>query len=361
VLEKYAMPAAPKSRDDQERLYAEWLKKTGMQEHPNLYMAGNENLEHGTVARILPLIFRFGGLLGPERNRKSWNMARTASLLSRLGWPAVADNIYEEAMKIRPLNMAAAEEAVNHAIACFEACSTQELRILYINRLNDRCLTMLEQDAGYPTALYGKAYVKMKSGHQDEAVAILEKLLQKRQDKPIMNLYAMALGEAGDMAGSLREKERLWEKAVTAWRKRLTLYPQGPDTFKAYLRLGDLFTRLGYSLEARANYVLALNEPDIPPEIAKKAREKVRKLEIELWGGSFIPVKNKMPDSISPFVPPLGPETAVKNRGAGQPGGRIGMGPPGRGPGIGPAPHAAQGAPERGIMPGPPGKRPERP
>jgi hypothetical protein len=61
-------------------------------------------------------------------------------------------------------------------------------------------------------------------------------------------------------------------------------------------------------LLARANYVNALQEPDIAPALRERARQQVRLLEERLFGASYVPTKDRPTMQPSPYDPPAVPE-----------------------------------------------------
>ncbi|MBN1670560.1 MAG: hypothetical protein JXR37_05985 [Kiritimatiellae bacterium] len=306
VIARFALPPAPAPMDEQQVVYQQWLGRTGRRFY-DLYEPANAVLDTRWWVQGLLTTLQLGGLWRPIRNRAAWQASRTAAFLSRLGWPAVADNIYEAASNTDPVHSVVMQEAVNHAIACFEACQTPPPRAFFMARLRHRCDRLAKYEPGHVTAQYGLAYWEYHNDRALDAAVRLEALSRARDDVAIIDLLAMAYGDLGDAARSTPEKTRLWKKAVRAWRRRLTRHPAGPGVYRAYLRLGDLFLRLEKPLLARANYVAALNEPGVPPAIAERARNYVRSLETTLYGGTFVPGPDALPESPGPFGPPPGP------------------------------------------------------
>jgi len=260
-------------------------------------------LDHGVVARMIVKDFQVGGLWRPARNLKAWRQARVASFLSKLGWLAVADDIYDASLIDPPLHVQVAEQAINHAIVCFEASQTPESQQFYLDRIMRRSARLAEDAPNHPTAQYGLAYVEHVKGQLLAAVNRLTVLKQKRQDLVVLDLLARIYGELGDQAAPQEEQVRLWQQAIRSWRERLTRYRVGPGTFRAYLRLGDLFTRLEDPLLARSNYMLALNEPDLPPELVERVRQQIRALELQLFGSTFVPDSTQTTVQDNPFTP----------------------------------------------------------
>jgi hypothetical protein len=304
VVAQNALPFPLAAMSEQERVYAEWLQRTGHTRY-DLYEPGNNMLDTSRPARLVCRVFQLGGLWAPAHNHSAWNRARVAAFLSKLGWAWIADNIYDMILREDPLHVTVAEEAINHAITCFDACQTPEAKNLFLDRIQFRSTRLGDHTPAHPTAQYGLAFVESKQGEQLAAVTRLTALKQSRKDAVILDLLACLYGELGDMAKTSGEKERLWKLAVRSWRDRLTRYPVGPNTYRAYLRLGDLFQRLNKPLLARANYVNALNEPDIPPVIADRAREHVKRIEKYLFGMTFVPNATQAVAVAGPFNPPV--------------------------------------------------------
>ncbi len=326
MIARFALPPAPEAWSEQRPAFGAWLQRHGWRRLDELYRPANGALNADFAARALPAAMQLGGLWPPRRNLEAWRLGRLASFLSSLGWRVVADDLYDLALANVPLHRRVADYAINHAIECFDTCADPQLKPPFLARARARSEALRREDSGAPAALYGLAFADANEGALLPAMTRLETLLKRRRDVVILDHLARVYGELGDQATTPDERRRLWREAVRAWRKRLTRHPAGPGTYRAYLRLGDLFTRLEEPLLARANYMNALNEPDIAPAMADAARSKVIAIEIALFGGSYVPGAAAVADTPNPYQFPV---PAPQSASAPVAGGTAGMRSPG--------------------------------
>jgi len=302
LISRYAMPPVPETMEEQNKVYLDWLNQTARDEY-SLFDQANRDMVEGGFAGALVSFFRLGGLIKPGINRVSLSYSQTASLLSALGWTVVADSMFDQAAAMEPINVSVLNDSIYHAIACLKEAKLPEAKRFYLDRIRNRSNLLSYHHYNHPTALYGMAYSDMISGNPAPALESLLLIHKQDRDVLIMDMIARLYGEMGDLEDDQQYKEKYWKEAVTSWRLRLAKYPSGPDTSRAYLRLGDLFVRLNMPLLARANYMLALAEPDISALAAKRARQYIRQLDKSLFGGEVVDIsgEGKM---VTPFIQP---------------------------------------------------------
>jgi hypothetical protein len=306
VIGRYALPPPPAAMDEQRAVFGAWMARHGFRE-PHLYRSRNENLLDTPASRAVLGALRLGGLFAPQRNIEAWHRAQTASFLASLGWNAVADDVFES-LPDRPSEHAGAlERALNHGVACADACVTAEARAFYIGRVQRRAERLLRAAPRSPAGPYGLAYCALQRGDPAAAAGWLEPLARRSPQPPILDHLVRAYGEQGDAQQDPAARRLCWERAMETARRRLTLFPSGPGTYRIHVRMGDLALRLDQPLVARGSFMNALRESDLPPPLAERVLAHVTRLERDNLGVSFVPGTPQPPGQPNPYVfPPAG-------------------------------------------------------